>query len=324
MKKLNENKEILKPINQLNLFGYEKYLNLLEILFKKKNLPNCILLSGMKGIGKSTLIYHFVNKILSAKEINHYDDTNFIIKNENSSYKLLNQKIHPNFYQIDYDPLDKNIKIDQIRNLIKFINKTTYSNNLKIILIDNAENLNLNSSNALLKAIEEPNPNTFFFLIHNSSKKILNTIKSRCLEFKIFFDISQKKNIFNKLINQYPIDISNSDFNNYFYCESPGNLLKYINFFETNGLKITNNILDNIILLVKNCEKDKSFDSLEMLSFFIEKFYSQLSINNFKNFLSYSCANSLLVHKLNELKKFNLNTKNTLNIITDTLINETR
>ena len=51
--------------------------------------------------------------------------------------------------------IDNNeIKIDQIRHLITFLNKSTYSKDLKIVLIDSAENLNYNSSNALLKALE--------------------------------------------------------------------------------------------------------------------------------------------------------------------------
>jgi len=60
--------------------------------------------------------------------------------------------------------------------LITFINKTTYSQNIKIVLIDNVELLNLNSSNAVLKVLEEANDNTYFFLVHNSYTKILETI----------------------------------------------------------------------------------------------------------------------------------------------------
>ena len=47
---------------------------------------------------------------------------------------------------------------------------------LKIIMIDNSEDLNVNSSNALLKAIEEPSKNTHFFIVNNNSKKISDTI----------------------------------------------------------------------------------------------------------------------------------------------------
>ena len=53
--------DIIEPINQLTLYGYKKYFDLLKNLFNKNKLPNCILLSGQKGIGKSTFAYHFVN-----------------------------------------------------------------------------------------------------------------------------------------------------------------------------------------------------------------------------------------------------------------------
>ena len=60
---------------------------------------------------------------------------------------------------------EDNIKIDQVRNLLIFLHKSTYTKDLKIVFIDNAEFLNVNSSNALLKSLEEPSSNTFFFII---------------------------------------------------------------------------------------------------------------------------------------------------------------
>ena len=67
--------------------------------------------------------------------------------------------------------------------MINYANKSSFNNKERIILIDNVENLNLNSSNALLKIIEEPNDNVFFILIFDNTKKILETVKSRCLKF---------------------------------------------------------------------------------------------------------------------------------------------
>ena len=57
----------LQPINQTKLFGLENYFNELVIYIKNK-LPNKILLSGQKGIGKSTFAYHFINYVLSKNE----------------------------------------------------------------------------------------------------------------------------------------------------------------------------------------------------------------------------------------------------------------
>ena len=116
---------------------------------------------------------------------------------------MLTKKIHPNFFLLQNNSFDENIKIDQVRHLLKFLNKSTFSRNLKIVMIDNAEYLNINSSNALLKPLEEPGNNTFFFIIHNSSSKILDTVKSRCTEFKFNLTKFKKKDIFTNIIKQY-------------------------------------------------------------------------------------------------------------------------
>ena len=188
-----ENIEILSPKNRLQLFGYDDYFNSFIKLFHKNKLPNTILLSGLKGSGKATFAYHFINYLLSYKEQNKYSTNNFTIHPDNKSYKSLCNNIHPNFLALENNVLEENIKIENVRNILRFLNKSTFYSNIKIILIDDAEYLNVNSSNALLHALEEPNNNTFFFIIHNSANKILDTIKSRCIEFKFFFTLSKKK-----------------------------------------------------------------------------------------------------------------------------------
>jgi len=50
----------LKPFNQTKLFGLDKYINELIKLKNLDKLPNIILLSGQKGLGKSNLAYHFI------------------------------------------------------------------------------------------------------------------------------------------------------------------------------------------------------------------------------------------------------------------------
>ena len=48
--------ELIEPKNQLSLFGYDAYFESFTKLFEKKEMPNCVLLSGTKGLGKSTFI----------------------------------------------------------------------------------------------------------------------------------------------------------------------------------------------------------------------------------------------------------------------------
>ena len=84
--------------------------------------------------------------------------------------------------------------------MITYTNKSTFNNKARFILIDNIENLNKNSVNALLKIIEEPNENIFFILINNNEKNILPTLKSRCLTFKINFTFNESINISNQIL----------------------------------------------------------------------------------------------------------------------------
>ena len=177
MKDLDENTKILSPKNQLNLYGHEENFNKLVALYLKNGMPNTILFSGSKGIGKSTFLYHFINFLLSSNEENKYSLNNYKINVSNNSYKLVCDNIHPNVFLLENTSSDETIKVDKVRSLLKFLSKTTYNSNIKIVLIDNSEFLNINSSNALLKALEEPRPNTFFFLVHDSSSKIIETIK---------------------------------------------------------------------------------------------------------------------------------------------------
>ena len=91
----------INPSNQTKLYGHENNLKSLLKLYKEDHLPNKILFSGEKGIGKSTLAYHLINSILSSDEEFPYDLKNFNINLENKTFKLIQNKSNPNFILID-------------------------------------------------------------------------------------------------------------------------------------------------------------------------------------------------------------------------------
>ena len=97
----------LKPINQSKLFGLDNFFFEFVNLFEKNNLPNKILLSGQKGLGKSTLAYHFINYVLSKDEEFGYDIKNFEINTNNRSFKTTINKSNLNLFLIDTDPEKK-------------------------------------------------------------------------------------------------------------------------------------------------------------------------------------------------------------------------
>ena len=64
---------IYNSSNQLQLIGHDNLMHFLINLFDNNKLPNKILFSGQKGIGKSTLSYHLTNYIFSKNEDFSYD-----------------------------------------------------------------------------------------------------------------------------------------------------------------------------------------------------------------------------------------------------------
>lgn len=287
------NKRKLNPQNQLKLFGYEKYFHLFIDMINNKKLPNKILLTGISGIGKSTFAYHFINYVFSQNEEFKYELNKFTINKDNKSYNLLNENTHPNFFKINLKEGTQSIDINQIRLMIEYTNKTTFAGNKKFILIDNVENLNINSVNALLKSIESPNKNTFFILIYDSSKKIVKTLKSRCLEFKFFFSKKDKFNILNKLFNQSEIRYDSKVLENIItYYDSPGNIIKKLNYYKENKILLDEISTKNIVLeLINSYKKNSKNDNFEILKSLIELaiFYKfKKTQYKQKNYLFYS------------------------------------
>ena len=104
----------LEPSSQLNLYAIGNYLLDLSKLHSSEKFPNKILLSGEKGIGKSTLAYHLINFILSEDEEFSYDMKNLkIVKATTESGFKRNNFIY-NFMssmrQKLNDPLNKRVE----------------------------------------------------------------------------------------------------------------------------------------------------------------------------------------------------------------------
>ena len=291
----------LNPSNQLSLFGHHSDFQNFQNLYLDKRLPNKILLSGEKGIGKSTLGYHLVNFILSKDEDLSYDVKNFLINPENKSFKLIINKSNPNFISIDVIDDKKSIDINQIRNLISTLNKSSFNNKPRFVLIDNIELLNINSVNALLKILEEPNDNIYFILINNN-KKILPTLKSRCLNFKIQLSSSQSSDITNQILNDNFMNLINPELiNNY---STPGKILNLLNFAKQNDVDIKEINLKELIKKIIMDKKYKKDLSIKYLLYSLIEIYFRKNIS-IKNTKLIDIHNYFL-KKINNTKIYNL------------------
>ena len=294
----------LKPNLQKNLYGFDNLFLDLKNLFDQNKLPNKILFSGQKGIGKCTLAYHLSNYILSINEIDPYNFEKKIINDTNKSFKLVSNNSHPNFYLINLKDEKKSIEIEQVRKMINYTNMSSFNDGYKIILIDNVENLNLNSVNALLKIIEEPNNKVLFFLIHDFQKKIFDTFKSRCIQFKL----SLSSNFKEKIINSLTDDNFYSQLNPHFktHYGTPGEYINFYYFCIDNNIDFINtNIEDFLRIVLSNNLYKKNNYIKENLNYFLELLFIK-KINHLSSKDKIYDLYNYFIKKINNVKKYNL------------------
>ena len=273
-------------MSENELIGHNSYLENFVSLYKYDKLPSKILISGKKGIGKSLLINNFLLKIF----------------NSNNDQELITNMTHPNILNIKKTNDKKNIEIDQIREVVKFTNQSSFNNKARFIIIDDAEFLNINSSNALLKNLEEPNENVFFILIFNSDMSLLDTIKSRCIEFKINISNENIELIVNNYFNDYIYKKINSDLINYY--STPLFLISLLNYMNENELSISNTSIDDLLInLINNKHYNKQDFIRDNLNTIIELFFYN-HINKTKK-LTYKIK-EYYYSKFSNVRKFNL------------------
>ena len=292
----------LIPENNTQLYGYSDFFLSIKNMYDNEILPNKIIFSGSKGIGKCTFAYHLINYIFSQKEEKKYDFKNNTILSNNFSYNLIKNGTHPNFFLISNNSEKSNSQISKVREMINYTNKSSFNDQYKIVLIDNIEYLNLNSINALLKIIEEPNDKVLFLLIQDSKKKIINTLTSRCIKFNFFLNNETKNEIIEKLLNNNFYANLNNDFKNIY--TSQGDIVSLHNFFKNNDIEETITIDDFIKLLINKSLFKKNSYIIDNISYFLElyflkKIYSIKSKKKVHNFYNYFLSKISNCHKYN-------------------------
>ena len=285
------------------LSTFKKEINFISNLYVDRKLPQTILFTGEKGIGKLNVAYHLINFILSKDEDDEYCITTNKINSNNKTYNLLLKNIHPNLFLISLKDKKKNIDIEQIKNMKNFLNITSFSNKPKIVLIDGSEYLNLSSSNSLLKSLEENLNNVFFILVHDIKKKLLTTIKSRCIQFKFFLNNEDREKRINEILNNQFNDLS-SDFKNKYI--SPLFFKSLLEYCNKNNLQINDINLDNLLSDILK-KKDYIKNEFVLKNFFLlVQLFLYKKIRNEQNNNKYFYLLKYFTQRFDDVTKFNL------------------
>jgi len=292
------------------LIGLDTYFNEMVKLYDVKRFPKVLLLNGKKGIGKFTLIMHFLNYIFSRKEINSYNIKDKEINVKSIFYNLLLNNTTGDVILIQAQE-NKNIKIDDIRSLKSTLANSTISNNPRFTIIDEVEFLNANSINALLKTLEEPSDNNFFILINNQQADLIETISSRCLKSNIFLSRTQNDEVIDYLIKDRRVEnLINSN-----YSLSPGLFLKFNEIFVKYKINYDDNIFIKLNILITNYKKEKNKFLINLAYFLIDCSFFYKIKNNKNNIEFLIKTKSSIIKIIHDFVKYNLNINSVLNSI---------
>jgi len=184
------------PRSMTKLLGHEESEQQLLELFNSGRMPHAIILSGIKGIGKATLAYKFTRFLLNnppadPNQNSMFDDgageaaTSLEIPTDNPTFSRVASGGHPDLLSLErlYDETKnktaEGLSVAQLRKVEPFLRMTSSNGGWRVVIIDDADTMNRNAQNALLKILEEPPKNTVLILVTHRIGALIPTIRSR-------------------------------------------------------------------------------------------------------------------------------------------------
>ena len=292
------------PKKTTRLFGLENEFNFLKKMISSDKFPKTLMLTGNRGVGKSTMISHLMHYYFDKKTYNENENT---FASESFFLNQFIENLFPNILYLNGSDY-RNVRIDDIRKIINDLNKSPIKKDKRFIILDDIDSFNINSLNALLKIIEDPGKNNFFILINNKSNKLLNTIKSRSIEIKIMINNKDRLSISTSLLKYFNQD---RIFDENLVSSTPGNFLKFNYIFNNNSLDINEKFLTNFSNILKIYKKEKNIFYKEMLLFFVEYNFQKLRLQGMLNNKKFIEKKLMILQNINDFFLYNLN-QNTL------------
>jgi len=234
-----------------DIIGHQRPLSIIRAYLENNRLAGAYIFSGPEGIGKK-----LAAKII-AKKLNCIASEAEPCQDCSSCLKTAKEE-HPDLHIIQNDQAQ--IKIEDIREILRQANFRPYEGKAKVFIIDNAHKLNLEAANSLLKILEEPPKDALFILITHKPQNIIKTVLSRCKQIK--FASLPRPQLEDILNRNYALDRANAHFLAY-YCE--GRLGLALRLKDTPLLQEKNKIFDAFVLSGKPLDRNIMGQSKEQL-----------------------------------------------------------
>jgi len=174
------------PRETSRLYGHENAERELANLVSQGTVHHGWLLSGPSGIGKATLAYRFAKYVFAKDEERDPQNGPLGVLDDCATASQIRAQAHPGLLVIrrPYDVKSKRfvatIPVDEVRRVRNFLTHRGGDGSWRVVIIDTADEMNLNAANAVLKSLEEPPRRAIFLLITSEPGRLLATIRSRC------------------------------------------------------------------------------------------------------------------------------------------------
>lgn len=160
------------------IIGQDRGLRILLGTLKRNRVPSSVLLSGDSGIGKRLAAINY------AKAVNCLEPVDFDCCDKCMSCKKIDSEMHPDISVIV--PENDVITIETIRNAQEVISLKPYEGKKKVLIVDDADAMNIYAANAFLKTLEEPPEDSLIILISSNPERLPDTIRSRCVNVRFY------------------------------------------------------------------------------------------------------------------------------------------
>ena len=168
------------------IVGQDRAVSQFTEAWATRKLHHAWLLAGPKGVGKASFAHAAARRVLAEAAGPPFDLAGLETNGDHPIVKLVEAGSHPDMRHLERlvnektGNLARNISVHQIRELGDFLGLTAALSPWRVVIIDTVDELEASGANALLKMLEEPPPNTLFFLVSHAPGRLLPTIRSRC------------------------------------------------------------------------------------------------------------------------------------------------
>jgi len=176
--------------------GQDRAVEHFRRAWDSRSLHHAWLFAGPRGVGKAHFARAAATRLLAQAAGPAFEAEGLETPETHPIRKLIEAGSHPDMRLLQRLPKEKgegiarNISVKQIRELGEFMGLTAALSPWRAVIIDSVDDLEREGANALLKMLEEPPPNTVFFLVSHAPGRLLPTIRSRCrrLDFQALDD----------------------------------------------------------------------------------------------------------------------------------------